>query len=49
MRITQKVWQVGGSGLTAPEDAGIYLIRYRILPVALMSVFQRGAPPQKTV
>jgi len=48
MRITQKVWQVGGSGLTAPEDAGIYLIRYRILPVALMSVFQ-GGPPQKTV
>jgi len=28
MRITQKVWQVGGSGLTAPEDAGIYLIRF---------------------
>ena len=28
MRITQNVWQVGGSGLTAPEDAGIYLIRF---------------------
>jgi glyoxylase-like metal-dependent hydrolase (beta-lactamase superfamily II) len=28
MRITQHVWQVGGSGLTASEDAAIYLIRF---------------------
>lgn len=27
MQITANVWQVGGSGLTAPEDAGIYLLR----------------------
>jgi len=28
MQITENVWQVGGSGLTAPEDAAIYLIRF---------------------
>jgi glyoxylase-like metal-dependent hydrolase (beta-lactamase superfamily II) len=27
MQITDNVWQVGGSGLTAAEDAAIYLIR----------------------
>jgi glyoxylase-like metal-dependent hydrolase (beta-lactamase superfamily II) len=28
MQITKNVWQVGGSGQTAPEDAAIYLIRF---------------------
>lgn len=28
MRIAPNVWQVGGSGLTAPEDAAIYLVRF---------------------
>lgn len=28
MQITENVWQVGGSGLTAPADAAIYLIRF---------------------
>ncbi len=28
MQITERVWQVGGSGLTAVEDATIYLIRF---------------------
>ena len=28
MKIVQNLWQVGGSGLTAPEDAAAYLIRF---------------------
>jgi glyoxylase-like metal-dependent hydrolase (beta-lactamase superfamily II) len=28
MQITENLWQVGGSGQTAPEDAGIYLVRF---------------------
>jgi hypothetical protein len=44
MRNTQNVWQTGGSGLTAPEDAGIYLVRYRFLPVALRRALQEGVP-----
>jgi len=28
LQICKNVWQVGGSGLTAPEDAAIYLIRF---------------------
>ena len=27
MYITKEVWQVGGNGLTAPEDAAIYMVR----------------------
>ncbi|MFO8163355.1 MAG: hypothetical protein R6T98_02345 [Desulfatiglandales bacterium] len=28
MQITKEVWHVGGNGLTTPEDAAIYLIRF---------------------
>jgi glyoxylase-like metal-dependent hydrolase (beta-lactamase superfamily II) len=28
MQVSKNVWQVGGSGLTAPEDAAIYLVRF---------------------
>ena len=28
MKIAQNLWQVGGSGFTAPEDAAIYLVRF---------------------
>jgi len=28
MQVSRNVWQVGGSGLTAPEDAAIYLVRF---------------------
>ena len=28
MEITSDIWQVGGSGLTSPEDAAVYLIRF---------------------
>ena len=28
MEIIQNVWQVGGAGFTAPDDAAIYLIRF---------------------
>jgi glyoxylase-like metal-dependent hydrolase (beta-lactamase superfamily II) len=28
MKIVQNLWQVGGSDLTAPEDAAIYLVRF---------------------
>ena len=27
MEIIKNVWQVGGTGFTAPDDAAIYLIR----------------------
>ena len=28
MEILRNVWQVGGAGFTAPDDAAIYLIRF---------------------
>lgn len=28
MKIAQNLWQVGGGGLTAPEDAAVYLVRF---------------------
>ena len=28
MKILQNLWQVGGGGLTAPEDAAVYLVRF---------------------
>jgi len=28
MKISNNLWQVGGEGLTAPGDAGIYLVRF---------------------
>jgi glyoxylase-like metal-dependent hydrolase (beta-lactamase superfamily II) len=28
MQVSENVWQVGGPGLTAPEDAAIYLLRF---------------------
>ena len=28
MQITREVWQVGGDGLTAPEDAAIYMLHF---------------------
>ncbi|MGD2096213.1 MAG: hypothetical protein PVG35_01455 [Desulfobacterales bacterium] len=28
MKILENLWQVGGSGVTAAEDAAVYLIRF---------------------
>ena len=28
MEITSEIWQVGGAGLTSPEDAAVYLMRF---------------------
>ena len=28
MKIIKNLWQVGGEGLTAPEDAAVYLVRF---------------------